>query len=57
MEEKQIVKCTNHLNVFITNKLIIKATKAFQPRAASDSLFSFIVWLILMQQMAYIKTV
>ena len=44
---KKKVKCKDHLSVFITNKLIIKTTKAVQWIAASDSLFSFIVRLIL----------
>ncbi len=34
---------------------LLKLQKQFN-QAASDSLFSFIVWLILMSQTAYIKT-
>ncbi len=49
-DEKQIIKCKSHFSVFITNKLIIKTTKAVQ---WSDSLFSFIDWLTLMRQTAY----
>ncbi len=48
--KKQIIKCKNHFSVFITNKLIIKTTKAAQSRAA---IIYFIVRLTLMRQ-AYI---
>ncbi len=44
---KQIIKCKNHFSVFMTNKLIIKTTKAVQSRA---EIFPFIVRLTLKQK-------
>ncbi len=56
IQVRKIIKCKNYFSVFIKNKWIIKTIKVVQSIAMSDSLFSFIVRLTVMRQMAYIKT-